>query len=80
MDERKRIMLDKIKVERHLAAVMTMENIKYIKEECKTVKHCYECKYYNKKDEYYNPCLFGMNTDHSPEDWDEYEITERMYK
>lgn len=79
MDERKEIMLEKIRPERHLAAVMTLENIKYIKEECKKNIRCRNCKYYNEEGRLYDPCLLsGENI--MPDDWDEYEITERMYK
>lgn len=79
MDERKVIMLKKIRPERHLTAVITLEYIKYIKEECKKNKRCTNCKYYNEKERLYGPCLFsGEYT--TPNDWNEYEITERMYR
>lgn len=70
MEEREKMMLEKIRPERHLAALITLASIKIIKE-------C--CRFYDARNVEWNPCYF-YGADVNPTDWDEYDLTERMYK
>ena len=57
------------------------ELLREIKQE-RHIKECCECRFYNKEAKFYEvaPCILTGYDDLNPEDWDEYAITERMYK
>lgn len=79
MDEREKMMLERIKPERHISAAMTLATIKLIKEECRKNTACECCRFYEPRNVEWNPCYF-CGADVNPTDWDEYDLTERIYK
>lgn len=79
MDEREKVMLERVKPERHISAKMTLATLKFIKEECRKNVRCTYCRFYNEKEAYYSPCYL-CGQERTPEDWNEYELTERIYK
>lgn len=79
MDEREKMMLERIKPERHISAMMTLETIKYIKEECRKNKKCECCRFHKAKNVDWDTCYF-CGADVNPMDWNEYDLTERIYK
>lgn len=78
MDEREKLMLEKIRPERHLSAMLTLANIKFIKEECSKNRNCVNCRFHIKSSECLTECILNMGS--LPEDYNEYDITERIYK
>lgn len=79
MDEREKLMLAKLRPERHASAMMALATIRFIKEECKKNIKCECCRFFDEKAKYWNPCCF-CGEDDTPSDWDEYDLTERIYK
>lgn len=79
MDERKKVMLEKLKPERHISAMMTLATIKFIKEECRKNVRCTDCRFYNEKNPRWKLCYI-CGRDEYPSEWDEYNLTERIYK
>jgi len=75
MGEREKMMLERIRPERHESAMMTLATIKFIKEECKKTRICSSCKFSDN----ISDCCF-CDEYKTPEYWDEYDMTERIYK
>ena len=79
MDEREKEMYENIRKENHRSAQHVLLWIKWIKENCKN-RRCEDCRFFNEKERYYNTCVLGGNEELSPEEWDIYDIVERIYK
>ena len=72
-------MLERIRPERHISAMMTLATIRFIKEECNKSAHCKDCRFYD-RDSYEYSCCIHQDEYSDPSDWDEYDLTERIYK
>lgn len=80
MESEMKRMLERIPKEKHEFALQTLTIIASIKDECKTNRRCENCRFFNEKEKYYSKCIIGGNEDLAPEDWNEYNLVERIYK
>lgn len=79
MDEREKIMYKRLEPKAHENAKVILSILKSIKDECKKNICCETCKYCRESERYYNPCAFSGD-DNDPKDWNEYDLTERIFK
>ena len=77
MNEKEKCMLEEIRPERHISAMMTLATIKFIKDECNKNERCSTCKFYARSA---MCCCFHKEEYDTPSEWDEYDLTERIYK
>lgn len=79
MGDREKLMFERLDPKTHESAKIILATFRSIKEECKE-RRCVDCRYYEERTAYYAPCLFTGDRDFNPEDWNEYEIVERICK
>lgn len=79
MDEKMKRLIERIPKEKHEFAMLTLTILASIKDECWKNKCCESCRFYEYENNYVAPCCF-LGDERYPKDWNEYDMTERIYK